>query len=166
MKKRKSQGKSSKREKVDDIRSFFLACEFKPNSDLFSVLDPFAYDIKPAFIHGSLGIVAYEPEAYAIVDADEKSPPLMGYIMTITHPDTILLLDKIKGVNGPTGFNYHTKKLVHVYTDIDVVQNAWIYILSESALDAYEQIEQVEFGLWDEEDEQQISFLEKMGDGM
>ena len=163
MKKRTSRGKSSKQEKLEDIRTFFLACEFKPNSDLFSVLDPFAYDIKPAFINGTLGVVSYDPKSYAIVDADEKSQPLLGYIMTITHPDTILLLDKIKGYNGTSGFNYHDKKLVHAHTDVKVVQNAWIYILSETVLNSYQQLQQIEFGVWGE-DEILLDFLEKIGE--
>ncbi len=163
MKKRK--GKRSTKN-IEELRTFFLACEFKPNTRLFSVLDPFAYDIKPAYIHGSLGVIAYNPSTYAIVDADEKSQPLIGYILTITEPDTVLLLNKLKGYNGPSGFNFHQRKLVHAYTDVNVVENAWAFILSDAALDAYEQIEQVEFGLWDEQDEHQISFLEKIGESL
>lgn len=162
MKKRK--GKRSGHENIEELRTFFLACEFKPNTRLFSVLDPFVYDIKPAYIHGSLGVIAYNPNAYAIVDADEKSQPLLGYIMTITEPDTVELLNKIKGYNGPSGFNMHQRKLVHAYTDVKVVENAWAFVLSDATLDAYEQIEQIEFGLWDEQDEAQITFLEKIGE--
>ena len=160
MKNRITKGK--KKRKLADLRTFFLACEFKPKLDLWSVLDPFAYDVKPAFIYGSLGVIAYEPESYAIVDIDKESPPLLGYIMTITHQDTILLLDKIKGYNGIDAFNYHTRKLVHAYTDVQEVTDAWCYVLSESVLESYQQIEQIEFGLHDDEDEDQMALLEKI----
>lgn len=160
---------SKARENPEELRTFFLACEFKPNTPMFSVLDPFAYDIKPAFIYGSLGVVAYtgnhrQPECYAVVDADEGSSPLIGYIVTITEPDTVILLDRIKGVYGEESFNTHQKRQVKAYTDVKVPQDAWCYVLSESVLEQYEQIEQVEFGLWDEEDDAQVNFLEKIGE--
>jgi gamma-glutamylcyclotransferase (GGCT)/AIG2-like uncharacterized protein YtfP len=160
---------SKARENPDELRTFFLACEFKPNTPMFSVLDPFAYDIKPAFIYGSLGVISYtgnerHPECYSVIDADEGSSPLLGYIVTITEPDTVNLLDKIKGVYGEDAFNTHQKRTVKAYTDIKVSHNAWCYVLSESVLEQYEQIEQVEFGLWDEEDDDQVNFLEKIGD--
>jgi len=158
--------KKRKKNKFEDLRTFFLACEFKPNSDLFSVLDPFAYDISPAFIHGSLGIISYEPEAYSIIDAEDASPPLLGYILTITHPETILLLDKIKGVYGPNAFNTHNRVVVKAYTDIDEEHDAWCYLLSEFVLEHYEQIEQVEMGLWDDADDEQIELLERLGENL
>ena len=46
--------KGEKREDVNDIRTFFLACEFKPSAEFWNIIEPFAYNIKPAFIHGNL----------------------------------------------------------------------------------------------------------------
>lgn len=152
------------KENVENINRYFLACEFKPhtaNKELWSVLDPFAYDIMPAFIHGSLGILSYEPESYGIMEVNDKSPPLLGYLMTITHPATALILDKIKGFHGPESFNFNVKRLVHVYTDVSEVTNAWCYVVSDYVLQAYQQIEQIEFGLWDE-DKDQLELLEKI----
>lgn len=160
MKNRITDGNKRKRK---DLRTFFLACEFKPRSSLFSVLDPFAYDIKPAFIYGSLGILAYDPEAYAVVDTNRSSQPLMGYIVTITHPDTLSLLDKIKGFNGYESFNTHYRKIVKAYTDIDEKKEAWCYVLSDYVLESFQQLEQVEFGIWGE-DEILVDFLEKIGE--
>lgn len=157
--------KKKKKDNLGDLRTFFLACEFKPGSTLFSVLDPFAYDIKPAFIHGSLGVLSYKPETYSIIDVNDESEPLLGYVMTITHPDTVLLLDKIKGFNGDS-FNVHTRKLVHAFTDVHDVVNAWCYQISSHVLDAFESIEQVELGLWDESDDKQIALLEKIGESL
>lgn len=154
-------GKRSKKENVQDIRTFFLACEFKPGAAFWSVLDPFAYDIRPAFIHGSLGILAYEPAAYSIVEIGDECQPLLGYTMTITHPETILLLDRMKGYLGIDSFNTHTRKLVHAYTDVNKVCNAWCYTLSASVLNAFQQIETVEFGMWDD-DEKQVHLLERI----
>lgn len=158
--------KKRKKSKFENLRKFFLACEFKPNSDLFSVLDPFVYDISPAFIHGSLGIISYEPETYSIIDVDDASPPLFGYVMTITHPDTILLLDKIKGVYGPNAFNMHHRVAVKAFTDIDEEHDAWCYLLSDSVLENYERIEQIENGIFDDEDAELIEFLDKIGESL
>lgn len=155
-------GKGQKREDVNDIRTFFLACEFKPNAEFWSVLEPFAYNIKPAFIHGNLGIIAYEPAAYSVVEASDECQPLLGYIMTITHTETIMLLDRMKGYMGESSFNTHIRRLVHAYTDVDKVQNAWCYMLSSNVINAYQQIEVVEFGMWDDNDENQVNLLEKI----
>jgi hypothetical protein len=160
MKNRIKKHKKNK-ENLDDLRTFFLACEFKPGSDLWSVLDPFAYDIKPAFIHGSLGILSYDPMTYAVIDIEEHSTPLLGYIMTITHPETILLLDKIKGVYGKESFNMHSKRLVHAFTDVNEVHNAWCYVLNEYVLEMYEQLQMIELGIHDQ-DEELIELLEKI----
>lgn len=150
----------------EDLRTFFLACEFKPNSDMFSVIDSFAYDIQPAFIFGSLGILSYDPMSYSIIDTDEETgQPLLGYIVTITHPDTILLLEKIKGYYGMESFNTHIKKIVDAYTDVDNSQPAWCFQLSEYVLERYETLEQVEFGIFDD-DEQLIELLEKVSESL
>lgn len=154
--------KSDNPNKIEKTNKFFLACEFKPNSDLFSVLDPFVYDIEPAFIQGTLGILSYDPEAYSIISNDDKKDFLFGYLMTITHPDTILLLDKIKGYYGETGFNYHERHLAQVFTSLKKVQKAWIYKLSEIVLQKYETIEQMEFGIWDEEDKKLLKYFDKV----
>jgi hypothetical protein len=52
---------SGKPEKVTDINRFFLACEFKPLTPMWSVIDPFAYDVKPAYLYGKLGVISYNP---------------------------------------------------------------------------------------------------------
>lgn len=154
-------GREPKNEDINDIRTFFLACEFKPSAEFWSLVEPFAYDIKPAFIHGNLGILAYEPPSYSIVEANDECQPLLGYVMTITNPETIMLLDRVKGYLGENSFNTHVRKLVHAYTDVDKVQNAWCYMLSGNVLNAYQQIESVEFGMWDD-DENQVTLLEKI----
>lgn len=151
------------KQKNTEVHKFFLACEFKPGSMLWSVLEPFAYEIKPAYIYGSLGVIAYEPESYSIIDVSEDNPPLMGYVMTITHPETVILLDKIKGYYGKDAFNAHHKIQVKTYTGLGNGRRAWCYILGASVLDSYQQIEQIEFGIWDS-DEQQINLLEKIGE--
>lgn len=165
MKNRFGKPGKKKKQSLNDIKTFFLACEFKPGRDLWSVLDPFAYDVKPAFIYGSLGILGYKPESYSIIDVSDEGQPLLGYICTITEPTTKLLLDKIKGFNGDQAFNTHIKKLVHAYTDVEIVTNSWCYVLSPYVLESYEQIEQVEFGIWDH-DEKQINLLEKIGESL
>lgn len=151
-----------KPENIKEINRFFLACEFKPNSDLWSVLDPFSYDTVPAFIHGKLGVINYNPPSYAIVEIGETDEPLLGYLTTITHPQTILLLDKIKGYNGSNGFNTHIRHLTHVYTDKNKIITAWVYTLSKSVISAYQQIEQIEFGMWQENDKNQMALLDKI----
>ena len=150
----------------DELNTFFLACEFKPNAPMFSILSSFAYDIQPAFIHGSLGVIAYEPESYAIIDADENGMPLIGYILTITEPDTVSLLNKLKGYLGPNAFNFHHKKIVQAFIDVNVSKPAWVFQLSEYVLESYSQIEQVELGLTNEDDEVLMEFLEKIGEAL
>lgn len=146
---------------MPEVRNFFLACEFKPNSKLWYVLEPYAYDVAPAFTHGKLGVLSYKPASYAILTLDEKDEPLMGYIMTITNPEGIFLLDKIKGFNGENAFNTHFRTLTQVFTDTKNVTNAWCYISSPYVLNVYQQIEQVEWGMW-EQDNEQVKLLEKI----
>lgn len=149
-------------ENLSDINRFFLACEFKPRTQLWSVLDPVAYDVTPAFIHGKLGVMAYEPACYSIVSADEADDPLVGYLMTISNPDGILLLDKIKGFNGKNSYNIHYRCLTHVYVSPEKVTSAWCYLISPKIVEVfYKQIEQIEWGLW-EQDEKQIELLDKI----
>jgi hypothetical protein len=148
-------------EDLADIRRFFLACEFKPHSKLWSALEPVAYDVVPAFTHGKLGVLSYQPATYAIVSLDDDDEPLMGYLMTITNPDGILLLDKIKGFNGKNAFNTHVRTLSHVFTEPKKVTSAWCYIVTPSVLGVYQQIEQIEWGMW-EEDKEQLELLEKI----
>lgn len=150
-----------KRENVDEIRTFFLACEFKPGGVFWNILEPFAYDIKPAFIYGTLGIMSYEPDSYAVVEANDDCQPLMGFICTITEPDTISLLDRAKYFLGDGAFNMHVRKLVHAYTDLRKVTNAWTYLLSVHVLNTYSTIETVEFGIWDN-DERQMKLLDRI----
>lgn len=155
--------KKKKKQNLADLRTFFLACEFKPGTELWKTIEGFAYDIKPAFIYGSLGIISYEPDSYGILEVSQDLEPLMGYICTITEPITLQLLDKIKGYQGNFAFNFHKKTLVHAYTDVNVVQDAWAYIVSDSVLEAYRSIEKIDFGIWNE-DQKQIELLEKIGE--
>lgn len=148
-------------EDLSDIRRFFLACEFKPNSKLWYVMEPYAYDVVPAFTHGKLGVLNYNPAAYAILNLDEKDEPLMGYLMTITNPDGIFLLDKIKGFNGKNAFNTHFRTNTTVFTDTKKTTNAWSYVISPYVLNVYSQIEQVEWGMW-EQDVEQVKLLERI----
>lgn len=151
-----------RKDPLAELHTFFLACEFKPKSELWAVLDPFAYDVQPAFTFGSLGIINYDPVAYAIIEATPEGNPLLGYIMTITHAGTVLLLDKIKGYNGTDYFNYHLRKIVKAYTDVETDVPAWCYVLSDDVAHGYTSIEQVEFGLHDDQDEQQKALLAKL----
>lgn len=162
MKNRFEQPDSEPAKNLDELRTFFLACEFKPNTRLFSVLAPFAYDIRPAFVYGTLGILSYEPMSFGIISLDDQTGPLLGYVFTITEEDSLLLLDKIKGFYGDGSFNTHVRKLVHAYTDVNKVENAWAYVISEAVIEAYESIESVEMGMWDEGDEGQLELLEKI----
>jgi hypothetical protein len=144
------------------VKKFFLACEFKPNCPLWSIVEPFAYDVQPAYVHGKLGIISYNPPTYAIVELDQDDDPLIGYVMTITNPDTILLLDKIKGYYGKAAYNTHIRSVQKVYIDKNKDLDAWCYMLSKYVLNAYTQVETIEFGLWDE-DKAQVALLEKIG---
>lgn len=148
------------KKRVEDIHSYFIPCELKPKGPLWSVLDPFAYDIKPAFIFGSLGVLSHEKDSYAILETNDRSAPVVGYVMTITNKDTEDLLEKIKGYGGPNHFNVHNKVLVKAYLDLDKSQKSWVFCLSNEVLSHYLSVEQVEDGLWDEEDEKQIKLLD------
>lgn len=149
---------------------YFLACEFKPKSPFWSVIEPFAYDIKPAYINGSLGIINYNksfPDSYAIVDVIDKgvSDPLLGYIFTCSNIDTQILLDKIKCYYGVNSVNFHNKKQIKAYIDStgNEYVNAWFYSLSNLIVDQFSIIEQVLYGIWDKKDEELLLFLESMG---
>jgi len=149
----------------DKISKFFLPCEFKPNSmqkEYWSVIEPFVYDVDVAYTHGILGIIGYSPIAYSIVEINSATEPLMGYAMTITHLDTVKLLDKVKGWNGDGAFNVHTRVLIDAYDKNDKSFSAWAYVMSDDALSMYRQIEQVKYGFWDDEDEPQFDLLEKL----
>lgn len=71
--------KKRKSKNLADLRTFFLACEFKPSgaNSLWSTFEPFAYDIKPAFIYGTLGMIGYNPDSYAILDVYDEGSPLL-----------------------------------------------------------------------------------------
>lgn len=133
-----------KKPELSDVKQFFLACEFKPNSKLWSILEPTAYDVTPAYIHGKLGVLSYDPAFYAILSIEEQDEPLMGYLLTISNPDGILLLDKLKGFNGKESFNTHYRILSKVYTDPKKSCVAWCYVISPHVLSIYQQIEQIE----------------------
>lgn len=145
----------------DDVRQFFLACEYKPGGEFWNLIEPFTYDIKPAYMYGSLGVMSYEPESYSVVEVNEKAQPLMGYLLTITHPETIDFLDRAKYYLGEDAFSFHIRRLVKVYTGPKEVTNAWCYVVSNPVLAAYQQVETVEFGMWDD-DEKQIKLLEQI----
>ena len=147
--------------KLEDIQTFFLACEYRPGASFWTVVEPFAYDITPAFIHGNLGIISYGPNYYAVLEEGADFDPLMGYLMTITAPDMIKLLDRMKGFLGENAFNCHVRRLVHAYTDVDKVQDAWAYVLAPSVLQCYQSVETVEYGMF-KEDEKQSELLEKV----
>ena len=147
------------KKKAGDIHSYFIPCEMKPGSPLWSVLDPFAYDIKPAFIFGSLGVLSDEKDSYAVLETSDDSPPLLGYVMTITNKDTELLLDKIKSYDGPGCLNKHEKIVVKAHLDLEKSVKAFCYVLSETFLKCFMSIEQMEFGLHDEDEK-----LEKLLD--
>ena len=83
-------------------------------------------------------------------------------MVTITNPETVLLLDKIKGYNGPDSFNTHVRRLAHIYTDLNTVINGWVYVLSKTVVDAYQKIEQIEWGIHDQNDKRQWKLLEKI----
>lgn len=153
----------SKQEPVpeEEVRTFFLACEYKPGGTYWNMLEPFAYDIKPAFLYGTLGILSYNPECYSVVEVSDDCEPLMGYICTITHIDTISFLDRTKFYLGEDAFNMHVRKLIKAYTDIKKTTDAWCYLLSMQVLNSYQSLETVEFGLWDD-DEKQAHLLEKI----
>lgn len=148
-------------ESLSDIRRFFLACEFKPNSKLWYVLQSIAYDVVPAYTHGKLGALSYDPASYAVLNLDDQDEPLMGYLMTITDPNGIFLLDKIKGFNGKNAFNTHFRTLANVFTAPKNSTSAWCYVISPHVLNVYQRIEQIEWGMW-EQDDKQIKLLEKI----
>jgi len=71
----------------------------------------------------------------------------MAYLMTITCPDMVSLLDRAKGHLGDSGYNCHLRRLVDAHTGDDAPTKAWCYILSGQILNAYQSIETVEFGM-------------------
>lgn len=157
-------GKGGPGKKLEDIKTFFLSCEFKPGGPFWSVVEGFAYDIVPAFIHGNLGIVAYSPNCYAILEEGADHEPLMGYAMTISCPDMIRLLDRMKGFLGENAFNWHVRKLVHAYTSPDKVTDAWAYVLAPTVLQAYQSVETVQNGMYRDDPKEQ-ELLEKVMEG-
>lgn len=160
MKNRISKHLNKKSEKVRNINTFFLACEFKPGGPFFSVIEPFVYDIKPAFTYGTLGILG--EGTYSIVEIDGECQPLMGFIMTITNPETALLLDRIKGCYGENTFNLHLRKVIPTFTSNKKrTKKAWGYLLSNHVLNLFQSIQSIEFGIYDN-DKRQVSLLEKI----
>lgn len=153
---------TGKKENIEDIRKFFLSCEYKPGGEFWNIIEPFAYDIQPAYIFGTLGIVSYHPESYSIVEVGKDCEPLMGYVMTLTNPDTIQFLDRTKYFLGDNAFNMHVRSLAQVHLDEDNYIQAWVYMLSQSVLTAYQKMEVVEYGIWDDKDENQAHLLAKV----
>lgn len=158
--------KKKKKTNVEELKCYFLACELKPtnqsNTIWSSYLSEFSYDVKPAFIHGTLGVLSYNPESYAILEINEDLPPLLGYRLTISEPTASHLLEKLKGWNGTNAFSVHHKHLGHCFTDIDVYEDCWIFKLSDTVLNLYSTIERVDLGVWDANDEKQIELLEEI----
>jgi gamma-glutamylcyclotransferase (GGCT)/AIG2-like uncharacterized protein YtfP len=105
--------------------------------------------------------MGYDPATYSILSLDESDEPLIGYLMTISNPDGILLLDKIKGFNGKGSYNTHVRSLAHVFTTPDKVLTAWCYTLNPQILATFNQVEWIEWGLW-EQDEKQLALLDKL----
>ncbi len=143
------------------VNYFFLACECKPGAPGFAVLDPFVYDTKPGWILGTFGIIHYDPAIYAIVTIDDDVDPIFGYMMTISHPDTVSLLDRMKGYYSEEGFNTHIRKLVLVSFEDGKEELAWAYVLSPQVISSYESIEQVDNGIWDSKDTKLLELEER-----
>ncbi len=148
--------------KETQINRFFLACECKPGSPLFSVIDPFAYDVEPAYIFGGLGTLHYDPPSYSIISISDDNEPLFGYILTITHEDTIALLDRLKGFYGHGGFNYHLRISGFAMKEEGEPEKVWIYVATDNVVSVYETIEQIDRGIWNEDDTKLIEFAEKI----
>lgn len=141
--------------------SFFLACDFSPGGQCWSVVEGFAYDIMPAYILGNLGILSYEPNYYSIIDEGELYDPLMGYLMTITCKEMVSLLDKAKGFLGEGAFNWHERKLVKAHTEVGKPQEAWAYMLAPDVFRSYQSMETVEYGML-KEDEKKHELLQEL----
>ncbi len=161
--------KKKKTKKVSEITRYFLADEFKPsgaNSLWSAVLEPGAYDVKIGYIHGSLGIISYNPKSYAILEIDEEMPPVMGYSFCCTEKNSLDILFKIKGWLGWDAFSFHNKRLVRVYTDEsgDNYEDCFCFQLNSKIIEFYASIERVNM-MWDEKDEKQIELLQKIGGG-
>lgn len=132
----------------NNLNKFFLACDCKPGTNFFKLIDGFTYDIIPARIPGTLGVINYEPDIYSITTI-EGTEWIYGYIMTITHEDTIELLDRVKGFYGNESLNYHTRVSVKAETEEGNEYDSWAYLLYHGVLASFESIEQVQDGIWD-----------------
>lgn len=146
------------------ITKFFLACELRSNAkkkDFWNIIEPFAYDIEPAYVKGLFGRIAYDPDCYAIV-AFEGNNFVIGYSMTITNADTISLMDKMKGFNGEFNFSLNHRVQTTIYNETSSF-DGWCYILSDESLNSYRQIEQIQYGLWDD-DAVLFDFLDALED--
>lgn len=142
------------------VSSFFLPCECKPGGPGFHAIDPFAYDIVPARINGTLGILHYDPPVYGIATISDGDP-ILGFLVTITHKETVALLDRMKGAFGPDGFNFHTRVMTEAKDANGQPVKCWAYVVTDRVLAAYESIEQVPNGIWDE-DKRLETLLEKL----
>jgi len=138
----------NKKRKKSDTR-FFLACEFRPGGQFWNIIEPFAYEIKPCYTSGLLGILSYGLQSYSLVDLSKVNSPLFGYVMTITHPDTIMLLDTIKRCYGLDFHNTHDRVKIVVNHKNKKKERAWAYLLSAYVLNIHQQIEIVENGIYD-----------------
>lgn len=142
------------------VSTFFLPCECKPGGPGFPAIDPFSYDIVPAYINGTLGILHYDPPVYGIVTISDGDP-ILGFLVTITHKETVALLDRMKGAFGPGGFNFHTRVMTDAKDENGQSIKCWAYALTDRVLAAYESIEQVPNGIWDQDTKLEL-FLEKI----
>ena len=152
----------NKSKKVKKINSFFLPCELKPYTPLFnSTIGEFCYDIQPAFCFATLGITSYKPNVYSIIKIGGESP-VFGYLVTITNPDCIILVDRLKAFYGPGTININVRWVTPVYTDPSTVIDAWVYVLSDAVIEKFETIEVVKDGFHDYTDEKLFDYMDKL----
>lgn len=136
----------------EPCNQFFLACEIKPYTKLFNIIDPFAYDIIPAKLSGYLGILNYDDPVYAITTTKgDLKDFIYGYVITITHPETIQLLDRLKWCFGESCYSVHERILQNALDRDNKEIKCWAYELTDKVLSKYESIEQIEDGIWDED---------------
>jgi hypothetical protein len=142
----------NKKRKKSDNR-FFLACEYRPGGQFWNIIEPFAYEIKPCYTPGLLGIISYGLQSYSLVDISKVNAPVFGYIMTITHPDTIMFLDNVKRCFGFEFHSSHERVQIIAHHKNKKKEKAWTYMLSAHILNLHQQIEIIEDGIYDDRQE-------------
>lgn len=144
------------------IKSLFICDEFQPGAPYWNIISPFAYDIKPSYILGTLGKLF--DNSYSILElSDDPDCLIFGYTMTITEPLTIQLLDKLKCFQGFNALSFHYKMVVKTYTENSKKsKKAFCYILSPDCLDSFESIKSIERGIWRTDDKVLTDFANKV----